>query len=90
MVEPYELDNVNIYHFDLYRLADPEELEFMGIRDYFGSGAIALIEWSEKGGEHLASPDLVISINITPSGRQFSLEAKSSHGAKLLQQCKRV
>ena len=90
LVEPYELDGVNIYHFDLYRLADPEELEFMGIRDYFGSGAIALIEWSEKGGEYLASPDLVISINITPSGRQFNLEAKSAHGAKLLQQCKRV
>ena len=61
----------------------------MGIRDYFGSGAIALIEWSEKGGI-LASPDLVIGINITPSGRQFNLEAKSAHGAKLLQQCKRV
>jgi len=80
LVEPYELDGVNIYHFDLYRLADPEELEFMGM----------LIEWSEKGGEYLASPDLVISINITPSGRQFNLEAKSAHGAKLLQQCKRV
>lgn len=90
LVEPYELGSVNVYHFDLYRLADPEELEFMGIRDYFGAGTIALIEWSEKGGELLASPDLVISINITPSGRQFYLEAKSAHGASLLQHCKRV
>ena len=90
LVEPYELESVNIYHFDLYRLADPEELEFMGVRDYFGGGAIALVEWSEKGAEYLASPDLVISINITLSGRQFQIEAKSAQGAELLQQCKCV
>lgn len=90
LVEPYELENVNIYHFDLYRLADPEELEFMGIRDYFGGGAVALVEWSEKGGEYLASPDLVISITMSTSGRQFNLEATTAVGAKLLQQCKRI
>jgi len=90
LVEPYELDSVNIYHFDLYRLSDPEELEFMGIRDYFGGDAIALVEWSQKGGEYLASPDLVININATPSGRQFVLESKSALGVKLLQQCKRI
>jgi tRNA threonylcarbamoyladenosine biosynthesis protein TsaE len=90
LVEPYELENVNIYHFDLYRLADPEELEFMGIRDYFGGGAVALVEWSEKGGEYLASPDLVISITMSTSGRQFNLAATTALGAKLLQQCKRI
>jgi tRNA threonylcarbamoyladenosine biosynthesis protein TsaE len=88
LVEPYELENVSIYHFDLYRLADPEELEFMGIRDYFGTGNIALIEWSENGAEYLASPDIVISINIVPTGRQFSVEATSVKGAKILQGCK--
>lgn len=87
LVEPYELDVASIYHFDLYRLADPEELEFMGIRDYFGDGTIALIEWSEKGGEYLASPDLVISINIEREGRRFCVEARSAKGAKILQNC---
>ena len=87
-MEPYELEGVSIYHFDLYRLADPEELEFMGIRDYFGTGNIALIEWSENGAEYLASPDIVISINIVPTGRQFSVEATSVKGAKILQGCK--
>jgi len=90
LVEPYELKDVSIYHFDLYRLADPEELEFMGIRDYFGDNTIALIEWSEKGGELLAAPDIVIDIAITSSGRTFTVNARSAKGARLLQQCKRL
>lgn len=90
LVEPYELDEVSVYHFDLYRLADPEELEFMGIRDYFNEGNIALVEWSEKGEGCLASPDIVISIASASSGRQFNIDAQTVKGAKILQQCKCV
>lgn len=90
LVEPYELQDVTVYHFDLYRLADPEELEFMGVRDYFTDNTICLVEWPQKGGECLAAADLQISISSVGDGRRFSIGALTSTGSKLLQNCKRI
>ncbi|WP_340680711.1 tRNA (adenosine(37)-N6)-threonylcarbamoyltransferase complex ATPase subunit type 1 TsaE [Paraglaciecola sp.] len=84
LVEPYEIAPWRIFHFDLYRLADAEELEFMGIRDYFENDCICLIEWPDKGQGLLAAADLTISIDYTPLGRRLSMLALSIKGQSLL------
>jgi len=83
LVEPYQLDGQLIYHFDLYRLADPEELEFIGIQDYFGT-SICLIEWPERGESFLHSPDLDCSLAIEKEGRRIELQACSEKGENIL------
>ncbi len=84
LVEPYQLGELQIYHFDLYRLGDPEELEFMGIRDYFGDMSVCLVEWPERGLGALPSADLVINITQEGRGRRVLLGAESEQGRRVL------
>lgn len=84
LVEPYSLAGKDIYHFDLYRLADPEELEYMGIRDYFAPASICIIEWPDKGRGILPEPDVAIELSPHNGGRQALLCAMSDRGKQLL------
>jgi tRNA threonylcarbamoyladenosine biosynthesis protein TsaE len=81
LVEPYDFTGFTVYHFDLYRLGDPEELEFMGIRDYFTATTICLIEWPERGSGVLPPADLVITIVKSGSGRCVTLCSQTTAGA---------
>lgn len=66
LVEPYNIAGKDIFHFDLYRLNDPYELELMGIRDYLDvADALFLFEWPSKGGEEIPQADHVIDIQKT-------------------------
>lgn len=62
LVETYQLETATVHHFDLYRMADPAELEFIGIDDYFDAGADVLIEWPERGLGFLPAADIEITI----------------------------
>lgn len=77
LVEEYALSNKTIYHFDLYRLNDPEELEAMGIRDYFLSNNLCLIEWPEKAGDLLPDADLVVKLEYADEQRRIKLHPNS-------------
>lgn len=84
IVEPYDLSDWQVYHFDLYRLADPEELEYMGIRDYFNRNSCSFIEWPEKGEGMLPAPDMIIDLAYLDEQRQISLQAKTALGERLV------
>lgn len=85
LVEPYDLPSWHVVHMDLYRLADPEELEFIGIRDLLtGKNNVCLIEWPEQGRGYLPQPDLEIEIKYADGGRELTLSANTSVGKSLL------
>ena len=85
LVEPYELESgVRVYHFDLYRLADPEELEYLGVRDYFDGETLCLVEWPEKGQGFLPLPDLDLRIEPDLPGRFLTITANTLRGHQVL------
>lgn len=84
LVEPYDLGQWKVYHFDLYRLGDPEELEFMGIRDYFNDDCNCFIEWPEKGAGLLANADITINMAYQGEQRIVDFQAHSTLGKNLL------
>jgi tRNA threonylcarbamoyladenosine biosynthesis protein TsaE len=74
LVEPYQVAQRHIYHFDLYRLADPEELEYLGVRDYFRPDALCLLEWPDKAANFIPKADLEVHIAYVGSGRNVTLK----------------
>ena len=89
LVEPYEIGGRKLYHFDLYRLGDAEELEFMGIRDYFNENNLCLIEWPERGEGFLPAADLIVKVSPVQMagsvGREAFIQANTPLGNSVLQ-----
>lgn len=84
LVEPYEILNRQVYHLDLYRLADPEELEFLGLRDWLEQECVLLVEWPQRGAGVLPEADLVIEIDYAGQGRRVNLAAASNIGMEFV------
>ncbi|MCW8943732.1 MAG: tRNA (adenosine(37)-N6)-threonylcarbamoyltransferase complex ATPase subunit type 1 TsaE [Sedimenticola sp.] len=84
LIEPYEIAGKRYYHLDLYRLADPDELEYLGLRDLLEEEAVLLVEWPEQGADALPIPDILVSIHYEEKGRELKIEAKSAHGNSVL------
>lgn len=86
LVEPYAINNTQLYHFDLYRFTDEEEWESAGFREYFHRGSICLVEWPEKAASLLPAPDITIQLQAQGMGRQVTLNAHTPLGELCLEQ----
>jgi tRNA threonylcarbamoyladenosine biosynthesis protein TsaE len=73
LVEAYQIAKQVIYHFDLYRLDDPEELGHIGFRDYLADSPIMLIEWPQKAQDFLPPANLKINIMIEDGQRMVEM-----------------
>lgn len=86
LVEPYQFGARQVYHFDLYRLTDPQELEYIGLRDFLENAAIFLVEWPERGTGHLPPSDLDVCIEYADAARQITLVPHSVLGVSIVAQ----
>ena len=85
LVEPYDLAGGQVFHFDLYRLIDADELEYVGIDDYFARGNLCLVEWPEKADTRLPQPDLVVALQLAGRARTARVTAVSVSGRSALE-----
>lgn len=84
LVEPYACPAHNLYHFDLYRLSSPSELDHLGLADYLDGSASCWFEWPEKGEGVLPPPDLICTLAYYGEGRKAHLKAMTEKGAQWL------
>jgi tRNA threonylcarbamoyladenosine biosynthesis protein TsaE len=85
LVELYSFSSFNLYHFDLYRFADPMEWEEAGFREHFNAHSICLVEWPEKAVGCLPEPDLLIRLEFAGDGRMAELTGRTEAGRRCLE-----
>ena len=84
LVESYQGINLQIHHFDLYRIHDEAELDYIGFRDYFADNAVCCIEWPERATGYLTEADLDFALRLKGAGREMQIHAFSPAGAAVL------
>ena len=80
LIEPYVISKINLYHFDFYRLTNPEEFLDAGLDEYFSGEGVCLVEWPRQANPYLASPDLVITLAPKDGGRWCEIRATTEAG----------
>lgn len=84
LMEEYPLARRRVFHLDLYRLADAEELEYLGLRDALVEGPLIFVEWPDRGGGALPEVDLTVQIEYREQGRRVCLRSCSPLGSDVL------
>jgi len=85
LLETYEVAGKVVLHLDLYRIEDPEELEYLAIRDLFGQKTVLMVEWPERGEHFLPPPDLVLEFVEKDESRFINCKVFSLQGKELAQ-----
>lgn len=84
LIESYNVSSLNAYHLDFYRFNNSREWLDAGFRDILQENAVVLIEWPDKAGSLLPTPDLSIQFDYCEPGRKLQLVAYSKKGKKWL------
>lgn len=84
LIESYRVGALDIHHLDLYRIADPQELEWLGLGELALPSALFLVEWPERGGDALAAPDIEVRLRHAGDRRDLALHANAA-GRRLLE-----
>lgn len=85
LIERYIFPDFELIHLDLYRLNDPEEVEYLGLRDNQDKDVL-LIEWPERGQGWIPAADWIVQLAYAESGRNIQVSAHSMRGQSLLKQ----
>lgn len=84
LVESYTINDLHLHHFDLYRIQEDEELDYIGFRDYFTTPSICCIEWPERIQKGLGCIDLQLTLTMKGMGRELQIHAASPKGRHVL------
>ena len=77
LIEPYDIDSVQILHFDLFRVANPSEIEYIGMLEHLETSHLQFVEWPERGNNRLPKPDLDIRLEYDGPGRQAMISVEN-------------
>lgn len=84
LIERYPVEGGEVAHLDLYRIADPEELSFLGLDELADSARLWLVEWPDRGLHFLPPADVQVRLSVAGSGRVAECEAFSLVGVRWL------
>ncbi|MCX7556851.1 tRNA (adenosine(37)-N6)-threonylcarbamoyltransferase complex ATPase subunit type 1 TsaE [Xanthomonadaceae bacterium JHOS43] len=82
LIERYDTACGEVAHLDLYRIADPEELEYLALDELADRARLWLVEWARRGEGALPAPDLVLRLSVEGAGRRAELDATSPEGRR--------
>jgi tRNA threonylcarbamoyladenosine biosynthesis protein TsaE len=84
LIESYAAAGLGVHHLDLYRIADPGELEWLGLADLVSEPHLLVVEWPERAGSALPPADLVVHLAHAGSRRSVAFEARSPRAVEWL------